>query len=488
MFDMVAHHHWPGAERVLPRLSRSADHGRLWLVVAAAMAAAGGPPARRGAARGLASLAVASATVNTLGKRSTRRARPLLDGVPARRHLHRQPLTTSFPSGHSASAAAFVTGVALESRFWGAVLAPVAASVAFSRVYTGVHYPGDVLAGAAIGAGAAFTVRGLAPTRDLLPPPARPVVDAPALPEGEGLVLVANTDSGHRQRTSTGEPAPLDGQLEALRQLLPKAEVVVCDPRSGELPKELEEAATRAAAQRGALGIYGGDGTVNSAATVAMRHGLPLAVFPGGTYNHFAQDLGLLSALDTGRAVASGHAVAVDLGRFLPGPDGQPGHFVNTFSLGSYPELVRLREHWAPRIGAWPAGVLAAVQVLRTAGPVEAGLGGQRRPLWMLFAGNGAYRGVGLAPVRRHDLADGLLDVRYVRGGRWSRTRLVAAALTAAFDHSPFHGAARLRSLRINDVPEGTYLAFDGEVAPAPRELLLEKSHEALRVYRPLHG
>ncbi|NED26421.1 phosphatase PAP2 family protein, partial [Streptomyces anulatus] len=69
------------------------------------------------------------------------------DLVPVVRQLKRQPITTSFPSGHAASAAAFATGVALESKGWGAVVAPVAVAVATSRVYTGVHYPSDVLAG-----------------------------------------------------------------------------------------------------------------------------------------------------------------------------------------------------------------------------------------------------------------------------------------------------------------------------------------------------
>ncbi|WP_003987152.1 MULTISPECIES: phosphatase PAP2 family protein, partial [Streptomyces] len=160
IFDSVASRHWPGAQRVLPRLTRTADHGVLWMGIAAGAAVLGGRPMRRAALRGVASLATASATVNTLGKRSVRRDRPLLDAVPVIRQLSRQPFTTSFPSGHAASAAAFATGVAFENKWWGLALAPVAASVAFSRVYTGVHYPGDVLAGAALGVGAALAVRG----------------------------------------------------------------------------------------------------------------------------------------------------------------------------------------------------------------------------------------------------------------------------------------------------------------------------------------
>ncbi|NEB07636.1 phosphatase PAP2 family protein, partial [Streptomyces coelicoflavus] len=145
-FEAVAARTWPGADPLLPRLSRGANHGVLWFAVGAALAASRTPRARRAAARGLASLGLASLTINTLGKRSVRRTRPLLDPVPLVRQLKRQPITTSFPSGHAASAAAFATGVALESPAWGAAVAPVAAAVALSRVYTGVHFPSDVLA------------------------------------------------------------------------------------------------------------------------------------------------------------------------------------------------------------------------------------------------------------------------------------------------------------------------------------------------------
>jgi undecaprenyl-diphosphatase len=63
------------------------------------------------------------------------------------------PQSTSFPSGHSATAFAFATGACAESRVLTPVLLPLAGAVAYSRVYTGVHYPSDVLAGAGIGIG-----------------------------------------------------------------------------------------------------------------------------------------------------------------------------------------------------------------------------------------------------------------------------------------------------------------------------------------------
>lgn len=43
LFETAATRHWPGAERVLPRLSRSANHGVLWFATAAALAATGSP-------------------------------------------------------------------------------------------------------------------------------------------------------------------------------------------------------------------------------------------------------------------------------------------------------------------------------------------------------------------------------------------------------------------------------------------------------------
>ncbi|MGI5135792.1 bifunctional phosphatase PAP2/diacylglycerol kinase family protein [Streptomyces sp. CA-106110] len=467
LFESVAARHWPGADPLLPGLSRVANHGVLWFATAAAVAAARTPRARRAATRGVASLALASATINTIGKRTVRRPRPVLDPVPAVHRLKRRPITTSFPSGHSASAAAFAAGVALESRGWGAVVAPLAAAVAVSRVYTGVHFPSDVLAGAALGVGAAYAVRGLVPTRDLVPPPGNRHANVPALPDGTGLVVVANRGSGTAER------------VRALEEALPGAETVECEP--SEVRTELEKAAARALV----LGVCGGDGTVNAAADVALRHGLPLAVLPGGTLNHFALDLGIENIRDTVRALQRGDAVRVDVGRFSSKT--ASGCFVNTCSLGVYPELVREREHWSGRIGGWPAGVVAALRVLRAdRHPLRVRLSGRTRPLWLLFAGNGTYHRMGLAPARRHDLADGRLDVRVVHGGRGPAARLLAAAFAGPLSRSPAHAAVRVRRLRLDGVAPGTPLAYDGEVTEVHGEVTLEKLSEALTVYRPL--
>ncbi|WP_442814626.1 bifunctional phosphatase PAP2/diacylglycerol kinase family protein [Streptomyces sp. NBC_01808] len=484
LFARVAATRWPGAEPVLPRLSRGADHGVLWFGTAAAVAALGGPRGRRAALRGLGSLALASATANTAGKGAFRRARPVLDAVPVIRHLTRQPITSSFPSGHTASAAAFVCGVAMESPRWGAALAPVAWSVGFSRIYTGVHYPSDVLAGAALGLGAALVVRRLVPPRARGTHPAPPPAGAPALPAGAGLYAVVNPASGGQQYADP---------VRQLAAVLPEARVAVADtpagPGAGPLPELLDTAAREAARHGGALGVCGGDGTVAAAAEAALRHGVPLAVLPGGTFNHFAADLGVASIAEAGEAVARGSAVAVDVGRLRPGepgkPAGPPVLFLNTFSLGVYPELVRWRERFSPPLGGPPGTVAAVLRVMRTAEPVSARINGRRREVWLLFAGAGAYHSVGIAPVRRDNLADGVLDVRIARAGDFARARLLATALAGGLARTRLYAAGRLRRIVVSGLPEGTRMAYDGEVVPAPTAFELDKLERALTVYRP---
>src|SRR3954451_15496939 len=152
LYAAIAQTPTPGLDRAMARLSHAADYSRLSLASAAILAATGGRRGRRAAAFGLAAVGVTSSAV-TLGiKPLGRRPRPdrALEQVPVARHV-RMPSSTSFPSGHSAAAFAFATGVAH-------VLAPaaiplhgLAALVAYSRVHTGVHYPGDVIAGGLIG-------------------------------------------------------------------------------------------------------------------------------------------------------------------------------------------------------------------------------------------------------------------------------------------------------------------------------------------------
>jgi membrane-associated phospholipid phosphatase len=142
----------PALDNAMTRLTRAADYSKLSLAAAAALAAFGGPDGRRAAIRGLAAVGVTATVVNAGLKLLARRRRPEAAAVtvPITRQV-KMPVTRSFPSGHSAAAFAFATGVGGELPGAAIPLRALASAVAYSRVHTGVHYPGDVIAGALVG-------------------------------------------------------------------------------------------------------------------------------------------------------------------------------------------------------------------------------------------------------------------------------------------------------------------------------------------------
>jgi membrane-associated phospholipid phosphatase len=119
----------------------------------------GGGRGRRAALEGVLAIGATSAVVNLGVKTLAQRRRPDRSGPDLFRARHvRMPQSTSFPSGHAASAFAFAYAV---SRHLPELAVPVrllAGGVAYSRVHSGVHDPGDVVIGSILGAGTAAMV------------------------------------------------------------------------------------------------------------------------------------------------------------------------------------------------------------------------------------------------------------------------------------------------------------------------------------------
>jgi membrane-associated phospholipid phosphatase len=153
VYRAVAGFSTPALDVPLRRISGFANHSKPWFIVAGALAIFGGSRGRVAAVAGVGAIGLSSFVVNQpmkLARRRERPDRPLL-GVPESRWVL-MPTSTSFPSGHSASAAAFAAAVGHLLPWTRWPLRTAATTVAFSRVYTGVHYPGDVVIGATVGA------------------------------------------------------------------------------------------------------------------------------------------------------------------------------------------------------------------------------------------------------------------------------------------------------------------------------------------------
>jgi undecaprenyl-diphosphatase len=172
IYSAVAATPTPSLDEPLRRLSNAANNSGLWLAVAAGLGVAGGEAGRRAAVRGTVAIGVTSALVNLAVKSAWSRQRPdrAGAGVPLWRNV-RMPTSTSFPSGHAASGFAFASAIGREQPWVGLALRFLAAAVAYSRVHTGVHYPGDIVVGSLIGEGTGQAVAGL---MDRLSPPTSP--------------------------------------------------------------------------------------------------------------------------------------------------------------------------------------------------------------------------------------------------------------------------------------------------------------------------
>lgn len=158
LYSLVARLEHGFLENVIPRLSNAANHSYLWMLVGGVVAVSGGRRERQAAARALTAIGVSSLLTNVIGKRTWHRPRPSRNElVPVSRHVH-MPLSSSFPSGHTASAFAFATVLTTTHRELVIPVGGLASLVAYSRVYTGVHYPADVLIGSAIGTAVGLAV------------------------------------------------------------------------------------------------------------------------------------------------------------------------------------------------------------------------------------------------------------------------------------------------------------------------------------------
>jgi undecaprenyl-diphosphatase len=152
----------PALDPVFYGLSTAADHGLLWQALGALLAAGEGEPML--AVRFGAVLAMESALTNGPVKQCFRRVRPARDDADRTLPygMHR-PITSSFPSGHAATA--FTAATVLAGGAATPALYTLATLIAASRVYVRMHHASDVVAGAALGLALGLVARRVLPLR-----------------------------------------------------------------------------------------------------------------------------------------------------------------------------------------------------------------------------------------------------------------------------------------------------------------------------------
>lgn len=466
----------PKLDATFAGLSRAADHSLLWIGIGAVVAGVGGQRGRRAALRGLVSLGVASGLANGPLKLLWQRARPPRKGRLGGRF--RRPRTSSFPSGHASSAFAFATAVGGEMPGLRFPLALLAGGVAYSRVHNGVHYPSDVLSGAALGSVIGSGIGRIGtPRLDHGSKAVQGGVPEGPRPRPRDVVLVTSP--------SAGRAAMLDRARRALaaQGLRVGQELVVGDVSrlAGTVSSDGDAPMVVAA---------GGDSTVGAVANQLANTGAVLCVLPLGTANDFARSLGIPMVIeDAARLLQEGKVSTVDLGRLVMSGE-TPKHFVHAATVGLNVSFAKLATQASVRhrLGRLTYAVAAAV-ALREVRPfgctVTSGGRSTTSRLIHLSVINAPVFGAFLElQVRGSDPEDRRLDVVAVE--ELPPHRLILAGLYQLFQIGrPIRGISALHVRELGVVcDEPQEVALDGEVsARLPADFFV--AAEALRVVTP---
>jgi undecaprenyl-diphosphatase len=148
--------HAEAIETMVKALGLAGEYGAVWVGIGAVGASI--DQHRRGQWLVAGITGPAAVAVNFAVKVGVGRQRPLIEEHPP---LARAPTKLSFPSAHATSSAAAATALGRVEPRARPYLLGLAAAICIGRPYLGMHYPSDVLAGAALGACIGGLVPGL---------------------------------------------------------------------------------------------------------------------------------------------------------------------------------------------------------------------------------------------------------------------------------------------------------------------------------------
>ena len=291
------------------------------------------------------------------------------------------------------------------------------------------------------------------------------------------IAVVLNNTSG------SGDCEPKAKQLGEFFTAAGRESRITLARGGGELRSAMERAVKDGCES---LVAGGGDGTINTAASVLVGRDIPLGVLPLGTLNHFAKDLKIpLELEEAAQVVLDGTLCQVDVGQV----NGRV--FLNNSSLGVYPAIVRLRERYqATGLGKWVAALWASLTVLRR-NPfmavritVDEQATVRRTPF--VFVGNNEYRMAGLQAGSRESLVGRHLAVYVLNAERRiGLLRLGWQVLVKGVDDVKELDLLTVDSATIETRRPWLQVALDGEVVPLQSPLEYRIRPAAIRVHVP---
>jgi YegS/Rv2252/BmrU family lipid kinase len=235
-----------------------------------------------------------------------------------------------------------------------------------------------------------------------------------------------------------------------------------------------------------AIVACGGDGTVSGVAAAMRDSQLPLGVFPLGTLNHFARDLGIHNLAQAERVLCAGRVREIDCGTV----NGRL--FINNSGIGIYPEIVQEREKVRQSgIPKWPAFLIACIWALIRLPflrlHIEADGVHLTRITPFLFVGNNVYETQGRTIGTRARLDEGILGVCTAsHHGPTGLLRIAFRALAGSVREDRDFTALTARQITVRTRRRAELdVSLDGELCRIEPPLHYSVVPRALRVLAP---
>jgi diacylglycerol kinase family enzyme len=282
------------------------------------------------------------------------------------------------------------------------------------------------------------------------------------------------------KKSGSAEEARRKAVADAFARMNLDARIVVVDGA------DIHKTAEQAAAAGHSLVAGGGDGTVGSVASVAVKSGSIFGVVPLGTLNHFAKDAGIPLEIDAAvDVIAAGQVAALDSG------DLNGRTFVNNASLGFYARIVRERQIEQRKGHAkWIAFAIGLVRAwiryrqIRVRMTVDGQPVDRRTPF--IFIGNGQYKAEGLDLGRRVSITTGHLWICVApECGRLEMMVLLLRALAGRLTPDVKLEEFVATEVTIQRAPRGIAVAADGELVSTSPPIRCHTHPGSLRTLVP---